>query len=206
MKAYGGSGGIAPHILDLCTSWRWSALRPSRFTLRERAPGTQPPAGWAPEPNLTRWWREKFSAPVGTRTPDDPARSPVLTALKCIDLRKICNFFWDLILVEIWKNNMSTGWRFCRAFRLMEVEFSMNVHHHTYIFYMKHFSYVKNYKYGGDAKHWGCAWQIYKVFVTRHGYKCVIVQLVISSSFEPHHVYWCMHLKLKVFTSVWKCL
>jgi hypothetical protein len=25
-----------------------------------------------------RWWREKFPAPVGTRTPDHPARSPVL--------------------------------------------------------------------------------------------------------------------------------
>jgi hypothetical protein len=31
--------------------------------------------GWAPGPVWTRWWREKFSAPRGTRT---PARSPAL--------------------------------------------------------------------------------------------------------------------------------
>jgi hypothetical protein len=26
-------------------------------------------AGWAPEPVWTLWWREKFPAPGGTRTP-----------------------------------------------------------------------------------------------------------------------------------------
>jgi hypothetical protein len=35
-------------------------------------------AGWAPEPVWTRWWREKFPAPAGTRTSDHPARSPAL--------------------------------------------------------------------------------------------------------------------------------
>jgi hypothetical protein len=48
-------------------------------------PGKQPPvptgkeAEWAPEPFLTRWWREKFQAPAGNRTQnfDHPARSLV---------------------------------------------------------------------------------------------------------------------------------
>jgi hypothetical protein len=35
-------------------------------------------AGWAPEPVWTRWWREKFSAPAGTRTPAHPASSLAL--------------------------------------------------------------------------------------------------------------------------------
>jgi hypothetical protein len=47
-------------------------------------PGKQPlvvigqEAGLAPEPVRTRWWREKSLAPVGTITPDHPARSPTL--------------------------------------------------------------------------------------------------------------------------------
>jgi hypothetical protein len=41
-----GSGGIAPRILDLGTRWRWSASRPSCFTPRERARGTQWIGGW----------------------------------------------------------------------------------------------------------------------------------------------------------------
>jgi hypothetical protein len=33
-------------------------------------------AGWAPEPVLMQWWRQKFPAPAGTRTPDHPVRNP----------------------------------------------------------------------------------------------------------------------------------
>jgi len=33
-------------------------------------------AGWAPEPVWTRWLREKFPAPAGTRTLVHPARRP----------------------------------------------------------------------------------------------------------------------------------
>jgi hypothetical protein len=39
MKAYGETGGVAPHLLDLGTG-EWSASRPSRFAPRERAPAT----------------------------------------------------------------------------------------------------------------------------------------------------------------------
>jgi hypothetical protein len=34
--------------------------------------------GGAPEPVWTRWWREKFPAPAGTRIPGDSSRSPAL--------------------------------------------------------------------------------------------------------------------------------
>jgi len=35
-------------------------------------------AGWAPEPVWTRWWRDIFPAPAGTRTPDHPDRNTAL--------------------------------------------------------------------------------------------------------------------------------
>jgi hypothetical protein len=84
MKAYWRSGGIAPHILDLGTRWRWVVS----FT----PPATLPP-GKAKSPWYTHWiggWvgpkagldavvkRKTFPASAGTRTPDHPARVPVL--------------------------------------------------------------------------------------------------------------------------------
>jgi hypothetical protein len=39
---------------------------------------TEQVAGWAPEPVWIRWWREKFPAPAGIRTPNQPANSPAL--------------------------------------------------------------------------------------------------------------------------------
>jgi hypothetical protein len=41
-----GSGGIALRILDLGTSWWWSASRPGCFNPREKAPGTHWIGGW----------------------------------------------------------------------------------------------------------------------------------------------------------------
>jgi len=48
MKAYWGSEGTAPRILDLSAldGGEWSASRPDRFTARERAPGTHCIRGW----------------------------------------------------------------------------------------------------------------------------------------------------------------
>jgi len=46
-------------------------------------PGKEPlvPIGWeamwVPEPGWTRWWREKFPAPAGKRTPAHPTRRPL---------------------------------------------------------------------------------------------------------------------------------
>jgi hypothetical protein len=57
----------------------WSASRPGCFTSRERNPSTiGQEAGWVPESVWTRWSREKFPAPAGTRIPVHPARSPAL--------------------------------------------------------------------------------------------------------------------------------
>jgi len=47
MKTYRGSGGIAPAFLtSTLDGGEWSASRPGRFTLRERAPGTHWIGGW----------------------------------------------------------------------------------------------------------------------------------------------------------------
>jgi hypothetical protein len=46
-------------------------------------------AGWTPEPVWTRWWREKFSVPTRTRTPDHPARSSALYRLSYQDVEKL---------------------------------------------------------------------------------------------------------------------
>jgi hypothetical protein len=47
MKAYWGSGGIAPLILtSALDGGEWSASRPGRFTPRERAPSTHWLGGW----------------------------------------------------------------------------------------------------------------------------------------------------------------
>jgi hypothetical protein len=79
MKAYWGSGGIAPRILNLALGGgKWSALRPNRFTARERAPSTNWIGGVGVGGLQSR------SGPGGeeknsqTGTPDHSARSPVL--------------------------------------------------------------------------------------------------------------------------------
>jgi hypothetical protein len=47
MKAYGGSGCIDKHFLDLALAGvEWSASRPCRFTPGKRAPGTPWIGGW----------------------------------------------------------------------------------------------------------------------------------------------------------------
>jgi hypothetical protein len=80
IKAFWGSGGIAPRIL----SWsldggEWSASHLGRFTLRGRAPVTHWIGGWVdPRTGLDAVVKRKFPAPVGTRNPDHPVRSPAL--------------------------------------------------------------------------------------------------------------------------------
>jgi hypothetical protein len=47
MKAYGGSGGIAPPFLSSALDWgEWSASCPGRFTPGKIAPGTHWIGGW----------------------------------------------------------------------------------------------------------------------------------------------------------------
>jgi hypothetical protein len=72
----------------------WSASRLGRFNRKEVAPRTHwIEAGWASEPFLTRWLREKFPAPAGNRTLnlDRPARSPALYGKI-----KIRNYFFSV--------------------------------------------------------------------------------------------------------------
>jgi hypothetical protein len=57
----------------------WSASLAGRFISKGRDPGTHwIGAVWAPDSVWRRWWRGKFSAPAGTRTPDHPAHSSTL--------------------------------------------------------------------------------------------------------------------------------
>jgi hypothetical protein len=81
MKAYWGSGGISPRILDLSTRWR----RVVSFVLRPLYPQGKNPlspthliGGWVgPTAGLDAVVKRKFSSPYPrTRTPDHPARIP----------------------------------------------------------------------------------------------------------------------------------
>jgi hypothetical protein len=79
IKAYWGSGGIAPRILDLGSRCRWVVS----FTPQPFYP--QGKCSWYPlvtrlggPQNRSGRDDEKFPAPTGTRTPDHPARSHAL--------------------------------------------------------------------------------------------------------------------------------
>jgi len=81
MKPYWGSGGIAPRILNLGTLMEVSGQLHASAALLPGKESLVPigwEAWWAPQPVWTRWWREKFQPPTGTRTPDHAARSPAL--------------------------------------------------------------------------------------------------------------------------------
>jgi hypothetical protein len=75
------SGGIAPRILDPGTKCRW-VVSFTPWPLYPQGNSSWYPldrlGGWAPEPILTRWWRENFPDLAGTRTPDLPACSLAL--------------------------------------------------------------------------------------------------------------------------------
>jgi hypothetical protein len=72
-----GGGGIFPHILDLAlNAGEYSASGLGRFTPTERGPGTHWTGCLVGSRIIggTRGWRKKFPVPIGTRTPDHPAR------------------------------------------------------------------------------------------------------------------------------------
>jgi hypothetical protein len=82
----------APRRLGVLGEWIYSSTHswPRHYmevSGQLHAPAVLPPwkedllyrrLGGAPEPVWTRWWRQKFLAPTGTRTSDHPARSPGL--------------------------------------------------------------------------------------------------------------------------------
>jgi hypothetical protein len=65
MKAYWGSGGIAPRILTSALDGvEWSASRPDRFAPRERAHGTYWLGGWmGPGAGLDTVVKRKIPSP-----------------------------------------------------------------------------------------------------------------------------------------------
>jgi hypothetical protein len=76
MKAYWGSGGIAPRILDLGTldGGEWLASRPGRFTPREISAGTYWRGGWVgPRAGLDTVMKRKIPNPCRDSSPYHPA-------------------------------------------------------------------------------------------------------------------------------------
>jgi hypothetical protein len=76
MKTYWMSGDTAPRIVNLGT--RWSASRPGRFTLRERAPGAHWIGGWVdPRALLEAVVKRKIPSPRRESNPRTPIVQPV---------------------------------------------------------------------------------------------------------------------------------
>jgi hypothetical protein len=81
MKAYWGSGGMAPYFFtSALNAGEWSASRPGRSIPRERDPGTHGLGCWmSPRASLGAVVKKKkFPAPTGIQIRDHPTRSPAL--------------------------------------------------------------------------------------------------------------------------------
>jgi hypothetical protein len=78
MKAYWGSGGIDPCIIDLDTRWSWSASRPGNFIPRERAPGTHWIGDWVgPRDGLDAVVKRNIPGPRRESNPRTPIVQPL---------------------------------------------------------------------------------------------------------------------------------
>jgi hypothetical protein len=78
MKAYWGSGGIAPRIRLALNGGEWSASRPGRFTPRERVPGTHWIGGWVdPRAVLDAVVKKKITTPRRESKSRTPIVQPV---------------------------------------------------------------------------------------------------------------------------------
>jgi hypothetical protein len=80
VKAYWGSGGIAPRILwpRQLDGGEWSASRPCRFDAGERAPGTHWIEGWVgPKAVLDAMVKRKIPSPRRESNPRTPMVQPV---------------------------------------------------------------------------------------------------------------------------------
>jgi hypothetical protein len=78
-----GEWCIDPHFLDLDTSWRWIVTScPSRFTPREKAPGTHCIEGWVdPRVDLDDVEKRKFLILPGLEL--RPLGHPTSNYIKC---------------------------------------------------------------------------------------------------------------------------
>ena len=96
MKAYRGSRGIAPLILNLGTRGRWVLTSHSDSFIPGKNSVTHWKRGWwAPESVWTALEIRKCLAPTGIRTPDRPALNQLATptALSRLILQSSCKIF-----------------------------------------------------------------------------------------------------------------
>ena len=80
VKAYRGTRGVAPVILNLGARWKWVfSIAPLPLYPREkiRPVPIEEEAGWSPAPVWSVWRTEKSLIHAGIRTPDRPERSLV---------------------------------------------------------------------------------------------------------------------------------
>jgi len=96
------------------------------------APATLPPgkellvpigyeARWAPEPVWTRWWREKFPAPGGTRPPQHPDRNPArILQIRMYRKTMFTYFIWVWNLIYHQGKNID---RECLKIKLLRMKY-----------------------------------------------------------------------------------
>jgi hypothetical protein len=78
MNVYWGKGGISPRIFDLLEVSGQFHVSADLSAGKEALIPISYESGLVPALVWTRRWREKFSAPAWTRSPDHPARSSAL--------------------------------------------------------------------------------------------------------------------------------
>ena len=77
LKTYRGSGGTAPHILNMGTKWKWVvSLTPRPFQPQERTPVIELESGCAPEPVWVVLEKRKYLVPTGIWNSGRPVAPP----------------------------------------------------------------------------------------------------------------------------------
>jgi hypothetical protein len=112
MKAYWGSGGIAPRILNLGARWRWVAsFTHWRFTPRETASGTHRIGNWVgPRAGIDTVVKRKNSQPLSGHVP--PFIQPVVQRY-IYELSRIFNNIFRKLYVDQWSNAEILSDLFC---------------------------------------------------------------------------------------------
>ena len=92
MKAYRGSGGMAPHILNLGARWTWVVSLTHRLLYtRERVASTHSIRGCVSPKTRLRDLGKRYLALAGIQSPTRPARSlfGTMSALSWLPQRRI---------------------------------------------------------------------------------------------------------------------